>query len=173
MKIEIIISILALLIAIISLWLQFRNTRKLYLILSNPKSGKNKIFSLLNAGNKDILITEISLCYKTKDGYSFPSQTISPKEINTLNLAAGKSIVFFPKFDKGIDAIDLEKIEKIEEKYSVNMFIHITWVDYKGIEYEDYCQVFKRIFDSNKVFDSSIIPNKRSHNLYECKKWFN
>ncbi len=165
--ISLIISFFALLIAILSFYFQHRNVKKLYLIFSNSHFDRNCKFTLLNAANKDILIMGIKLCYKTNDGYCFPNQRNIPKEVDSLNLEKGKSSIFIPKFEFGLNAIDLKVVDK---ELSVDMLIHIVWIDYRGVQYENYCNVFKYNFDSNGEYKSIFRPIKSSYNLYKDSK---
>lgn len=156
-------------------WSFFKNIEKFYFIRidSSVPFGLKNVF--LNAGNSDILISEIKFGISNKVGNSYPIHNINYKGNKKFIVEPKKSISIEPNF-KNNDAISkrdilhgkVVEINKNKKEYHLDLIVSITWIDSSANEHINDINVITYLYDDKCLYIGKRINRKNKKlNLFK------
>jgi hypothetical protein len=170
-----VIALLALFVSAFTFyWTSLRNKKAFYLVrIDNYVANRVRPeFALVNAGNKDILVTSVLCAFEDGDGKGWisPDDQIHTDGENSFSIPAGKTkhckIDFTSNFDeefikRGI--LDADGRAGLYHKY---MMVIVEWVDAGGNVHKASPKIVRCGFNSNGHITISKQLGKR-HDLYK------
>lgn len=169
------IALLALFVSAFTFyWTSLRNKKAFYLVrIDNYLAIRVRPeFALVNAGNKDILVTSVLCAFEDGNGKGWTSpddQSLADGE-NSFSIPAGKTkhckIDFADNFDEEFIKSGILDTDGRAGLYHKDMMVIVEWVDASGTVHKASPKIVKCGFNSNGHITISKSLGKR-HDLYK------